>query len=33
MTNNIIIRTAKKDFVCDCCGKIIKTGTEYLDKD
>lgn len=32
MANNIIVRTAKKDYVCDCCGKIIKTGTEYLDK-
>lgn len=30
--NNIIIRKAKKDYVCDCCGHIIKTGTEYLDK-
>lgn len=32
MASNIVIRTAKKDYVCDCCGKIIKTGTEYLDK-
>lgn len=32
MANNIVIRTAKKDYVCDCCGKIIKAGSEYLDK-
>lgn len=32
MANNIIIRKAKNDYVCDCCGKIIKSGTEYLDK-
>lgn len=30
--NNIIIRKAKKDYICDCCGHIIRTGAEYLDK-
>lgn len=30
--NNIIIRKAKQDYVCDCCGHIIRTDTEYLDK-
>ncbi len=32
MSNNIMIRTAKKDYVCDKCEHIIKKGTEYLDK-
>lgn len=32
MASSIVIRTAKKDYVCDCCGKIIKAGSEYLDK-
>ena len=32
MANNIVIRTAKKDYVCDCCGRLIKAGEEYLDK-
>lgn len=31
MASNIIIRTAKKDYVCDKCGHIIKEGSEYLD--
>lgn len=30
--NNIVVRTAKKDYVCDCCGRLIKAKTEYLDK-
>ena len=30
--SDIIIRKAKKDYVCDVCGHIIKTGEEYLDK-
>lgn len=29
---DIIIRKAKKDYVCDVCGHIIYTGEEYLDK-
>lgn len=29
---DIIIRTAKKDYVCDVCGHIIRAGEEYLDK-
>ena len=32
MANDIIIRTAKKDYICSCCGHIIHKGTEYLDK-
>ena len=30
--NNIIIRKAKSDYVCQACGHIIRSGTEYLDK-
>lgn len=29
--SNLIVRTARKDYVCDCCGHIIKAGTEYID--
>ena len=29
---DIIIRKAKKDYVCDVCGHIIHAGDEYLDK-
>ena len=29
---NIIIRKAKNDYVCECCGHIIRKGEEYLDK-
>lgn len=32
MSANIVIRTAKKDYVCDCCGRVIHAGEEYLDK-
>ena len=32
MSNNIIIRKAKNNYVCECCGHIIKAGSEYLDK-
>ncbi len=32
MANDIIIRKASKDYVCSCCGHIIKKGSEYLDK-
>ena len=32
MANNIIIRKAKVDYVCQVCGHIIKAGTDYLDK-
>lgn len=32
MANNIIIRKASKDHVCDVCGRIIKAGDEYLDR-
>lgn len=28
---NIIVRKARKDYVCDCCGHIIHSGTQYLD--
>lgn len=30
--SDIIVRKARNDYVCDCCGHIIKAGTEYLDK-
>lgn len=29
---DIIIRKAKKDYVCEVCGHIIRAGEEYLDK-
>ena len=29
--NDIILRVAKKDYICVKCGKIIKSGDEYLD--
>ena len=32
MSSNIIIRKAKNNYVCDCCGHIIRAGSEYLDK-
>jgi len=32
MAGEIIIRKAKKDYVCSCCGHKIKQGEEYLDK-
>lgn len=32
MANDIVIRKANKDYVCSCCGHIIKKGDEYLDK-
>lgn len=32
MAGEIIIRKATKDYVCSCCGHIIKQGEEYLDK-
>lgn len=32
MANNVIIRKANKDYVCDVCGHIIKAGSEYLDR-
>ena len=32
MANNIVIRTAKNDYVCDRCGHKIPAGSEYLDK-
>ena len=28
---NLIVRKARKDYVCDYCKHIIKTGTEYID--
>lgn len=32
MSANVVIRTAKKDYVCDCCNRVIHAGEEYLDK-
>lgn len=32
MAGDIIIRKAKKDYVCACCNHIIKTGEQYLDR-
>ena len=32
MSDSIIIRKAKQDYVCSCCGHIIHKGDEYLDK-
>lgn len=32
MANNIIIRKAKADYVCQVCGHVIKAGTDYLDR-
>ena len=32
MSENIMIRKAKNNYVCGCCGHIIRAGTEYLDK-
>lgn len=29
--SNLIVRRARKDYVCDCCGHIIAKGTEYID--
>lgn len=29
--SNLIVRKARKDYVCDCCGHIIAEGTEYID--
>lgn len=27
-----MIRKARNDYVCECCGHIIRAGSEYLDK-
>ena len=32
MSGNIMIRKARNNYVCECCGHIIKAGSEYLDK-
>lgn len=32
MANDIMIRKASKDYVCSCCGHIIRKGDEYLDR-
>jgi hypothetical protein len=32
MSGNIMIRKAKNNYVCECCGHIIRAGSEYLDK-
>ena len=32
MSGNIMIRKARSNYVCECCGHIIRAGTEYLDK-
>ena len=29
--SNLIVRKARKDYACDCCGHIIAKGTEYID--
>lgn len=29
--SNLIIRKARRDYVCDCCGHIIAKDTEYID--
>ena len=28
---SIVVRKARKSYVCDGCGRIIQVGTEYLD--
>lgn len=28
---SLIVRKARKPYVCDCCGKIIAAGDEYID--
>ena len=28
---NYILRKAAKDYVCECCGHLIKRGTRYID--
>ncbi len=32
MANDIMIRKANKDYVCSCCGHIIRKGDEYIDR-
>lgn len=32
MSDSVIIRKAKQDYVCSCCGHVIHKGDEYLDK-
>ena len=32
MANTIIIRKASKNYTCDVCGRIIREGSEYLDR-
>ena len=32
MAGDIIIRKAKKEYVCMCCNHIIKVGEQYLDR-
>lgn len=32
MAGDIIIRKAKKDYVCMCCNHVIKAGEQYLDR-
>lgn len=32
MANDIMIRKASKDYVCSCCGHVIRKGDEYLDR-
>ena len=29
--SNLIVRKARKDYVCGCCGHIIAKDTEYID--
>lgn len=29
---NYILRKAAKDYVCECCGRIIHKGEQYIDK-
>lgn len=30
--SGVLLREAQKDYVCSCCGHLIKKGEKYLDK-
>lgn len=32
MSSDAIIRKANKDYICSCCGHIIRKGDEYIDR-